>query len=261
VGQGDVRFEIRGAAAWLTIDRPDRRNALNDEVIDGLLEGLARAGRGDGVRCVVLTGAGDRAFCAGADLKDTMAPGEGGADRHDLRGKIARLYLALVRHPLPVIARVNGVTLAGGLGLVAASDLAIAADDASFGTPEADLGLWPFMASAVIRRDVSRKAVMELLLTGRRCSATEAERIGLINRAVPRPELDAAIDELVGVVAAKGPLAVRLGKQSFWRSEDMGLDAAMGYLNAMLTVCLQSEDVAEGVSAFLEKRPPSWTGR
>ena len=167
----------------------------------------------------------------------------------------------MVRHPLPVIARVNGVTLAGGLGLVAASDLAIAADDASFGTPEADLGLWPFMASAVIRRDVSRKAVMELLLTGRRCSASEAERIGLINRAVPRPELDAAIDELVGVVAAKGPLAVRLGKQSFWRSEDMGLDAAMGYLNAMLTVCLQSEDVAEGVSAFLEKRPPSWTGR
>ncbi|HEX2088582.1 MAG TPA: enoyl-CoA hydratase-related protein [Actinomycetota bacterium] len=254
-----VVYETRGPSAWLTINRPDRRNALNPEVIDGLLTGLERASR-DHVSSVVLTGAGDRAFCAGADLGG-MVPDAGRVGEHFRRGRIADLLLGMIRHPKPVVARVNGVALAGGFGFMLASDLVVAADDAEFGTPEINLGLWPFMISAVIRRNVPRKIALEMMLTGRRVSAVEAERWGMVNRVVPRAGLDRAIDELTAELAGKSPLVLRLGKESFTRSEDMGLDEAMAYLNAMLTVDLESEDVAEGVSAFLQKRRPDWKGR
>ena len=256
-----VLYEPRGRAVWLTINRPDSRNALNEAVIDGLLAGLGHARDEQGARCVVLTGAGDRAFCAGADLTTTMSPQEAGLDPHDRRGRMAELLLSIIRHPLPVLARVNGAALAGGLGLMLACDLAVAADDVQVGTPEVNLGLWPFMVSAVVRRVVPRRVALEMMVTGRRYSAAEAERWGMVNRVVPRDSLDGAIDELVGVLASKSPVALRLGKESFWRSEDMGLEASLAYLNEMLTLCLQSEDVVEGVSAFLEKRPPNWKGR
>ena len=254
-----VVYETRGQATWLTINRPDRRNALNPDVIEGLLKGLERAS-GEDASSVVLTGAGDRAFCAGADLGG-MIPDGGRVGEHFRRGRIGDLLLAMIRHPKPVIARVNGVALAGGFGVMLACDLVVSADDAEFGTPEINLGLWPFMISAVIRRNVPRKIALEMMLTGRRVSAVEAERWGIVNRTVSRTDLDGAIEELTAELAGKSPLVLRLGKGSFARSEDMGLEEALEYLNAMLTVDLESEDVAEGVSAFLQKRPPEWKGR
>jgi enoyl-CoA hydratase len=258
---GAVRFELAGPAAWLTIDREERRNALSDEVIEGLLGGLQRATGESAVRCVVVTGAGDRAFCAGGDLAGNLAPDQGRVASHELRGRVAELVKAIAAHPQPVIARVNGVALAGGLGLMLACDLVVAADDVQFGTPEINLGLWPYMISAVIQRNLPRKAALDMMLTGRRVSAAEGERWGMVNRVVPREHLDQTVQDLVTNLAGKSPLILSLGKSSFYRAQDMTLDDALAYLQAMLTVNLESEDVAEGVSAFLQKRTPEWKGR
>ena len=257
-----VRFEVRGPAAWLTIDREDRRNALGDEVVEGLLAGLRRAASEEGVRVVVVTGAGDRAFCAGGDLAGNLAPdGEGGVASHVRRGRVADLLRAVSTHPQPVVARLNGLTLAGGLGLALSCDLVVAADDVELGMPEIDVGLWPHMISAVVLRNVPRKVMTELMMTGRRCSAPEAERWGMVNRVVPRAELDQAVGELVDGLASKSPVVLRLGKESLYRAQDLPFDQALAYLQAMLTVNLESEDVVEGVRAFLEKRRPEWRGR
>jgi enoyl-CoA hydratase len=256
-----VLYEVLGQTARVTINRPDQRNALDARVIENLIATLERSGSDPDLRCIVLTGAGDRAFCSGGDLSKTMSPHDGRVPQHELREKIGDLLVALARHPLPVVARVNGTALAGGFGLMLACDLVVAADDVEVGTPEVNLGLWPFMISAVIARNVPRKIASEMMLTGRRVSAAEAGRWGMVNRVVPRVELDASVDQLVEDLCSKSPLALRLGKQSFIRAQDMGFEESLAYLNAMLTVALQSEDVAEGVSAFLQKRRPEWRGR
>src|ERR1051325_3478869 len=158
-----VRYEARGPAAWLAIDREDRRNALSDEVIDGLLNALDHAADDASVRAVVVTGAGDRAFCAGGDLAGNLAPDEGRVQSHERRGALAGLLRAISEHPKPVLARVNGVALAGGFGLMLACDLVVAADDVEVGTPEINLGLWPYMISAVVARNVPRKVMTEMM--------------------------------------------------------------------------------------------------
>jgi enoyl-CoA hydratase/carnithine racemase len=259
-GPPAVRYETRGSSTWLTIDRPERRNALGPDVIEALLSGLRRAADEDVVRTVVITGAGDRAFSSGGDL-GSMSRGGGRVADHEQRTRLADLLTAVVEHPLPVIARVNGAALAGGFGLALACDLVVAADHAEFGTPEVNVGLWPFMITAVIQRHVPRKVALEMMFTGRRLPAAEAERWGLVNRVVPAEHLDHAVQELADELASKSPLVLRLGKESFRRAQDMAFDEALAYLGAMLTVELESEDVAEGVSAFVEKRPPNWKGR
>ncbi|HCP60981.1 MAG TPA: hypothetical protein DIU14_00700 [Actinobacteria bacterium] len=257
----DVRYEAKGAAAWLTIDREERRNALSDGVIDGLLHGLGRAASDGDVRVVVVTGAGGRAFCAGGDLAGNLSPGAARVEQHDRRGRVADLLKAIARHPQPVVARVNGVALAGGFGLMMGCDLVVAADDVEVGTPEINLGLWPYMISAVLSRNLPRKVLTEMMMTGRRYTAPEAERHGMINRVVARSDLDSAVGELVAELASKSSLILRLGKESLYHVGDMSLDDALAYLQAMLTVNLESEDVVEGVSAFMEKRTPNWKGR
>lgn len=255
----DVVFDVSGHVATITIDRPDRRNAINPDVVGGISEGLARAESEDAVRAVVLTGAGDKAFCAGGDLGGMGS--EGAAQQHFIRAEVGELFSQMRKSRLPIVARVNGHALAGGFGLMLACDLVVAADDAELGMPEVNLGLWPFMITAVVARDLPRKVALDLMLTGRRIPASEGERWGFVNRVVPRGDLDGAVDDLVAELVSKSPLIVKLGKISFYNVEDTGFEDSLNYLAGMLTVTLGSEDTAEGVSAFFQKRPPEWKGR
>jgi enoyl-CoA hydratase len=256
--QDDVLYEVADDAAYITINRPDRRNAINAAVVRSISNNLERA-EADEARIIVLTGAGDRAFCAGADLGGMT--GEGAVEQHFERAGIGDLIGAMRSSPLPIVARVNGHALAGGFGLMLACDLVVAADDAEMGTPEVNLGLWPFMISAIVQRDVPRKVALEMMFTGRRVTAAEGHHHGFVNQVVPRAELDAATTGLVEDLKSKSPLVLSLGKRSFYGAQDMHLDEALEYLAGMLTLCLQSEDTAEGVSAFFQKRPPEWKGR
>jgi len=255
----EVRYERTGPVARVIIDRPERRNAMSFTVMRELDEALARARADDQVRAVVLTGAGDRAFCAGADLGGIADATASAA--HDARGLLPAVFRSLWTLGKPTIARVRGYALAGGFGLALACDLVVAADDAVFGTPEIDVGLWPFMISVPLLRAMSPKHALDLMMTGRRVDAHEAAALGFVNRVVPVDELDAAVDELASVLASKSPLIMRWGRDSFYRVLDMAADDALAYLHAMLTVASNSEDAAEGVSAFAEKRAPRWTGR
>lgn len=259
VSEGPVLYEARPPRATLTIAREERRNAINPEVVAGLRAGLRRAVEDEAVKVVVVTGAGERAFCAGGDLGGMTADSR--VAMHYQRAEIAELFAEMRACELPIVARVNGHALAGGFGLMLACDLVVAVEDAALGTPEIDLGLWPFMITALIQRDLPRKLALELMLTGRRITAAEGAAVGIVNRAVPRAELDGALDELVGGLAAKSPLILGLGKRSFYRAEDMAFGDALEYLAGMLTLCLESEDAIEGVSAFLQKRSPQWKGR
>ncbi len=254
-----VIYEVDRHVARLTINRPDRRNALSPEVVRGLAESLQKSEDDAEVRVVVLTGAGDKAFCAGADLGGMTSASR--VDQHWQRSEIGRLLGRMRTSRLPIVARVNGHALAGGFGLMLGCDLVVAAAEARMGTPEINLGLWPFMISAVLQRDIPRKLALELMLTGRRLEAAEAERWGFVNRVVEGAELDAAVDEVVQELLSKSPLILALGKRSFYRAEDMSFEDSIDYLAGMLTVCLESEDTAEGVTAFLQKRAPEWKGR
>jgi enoyl-CoA hydratase len=255
-----VRYEGHGQAAWLIIDREERRNALSPDVIRGLLDALERASNDPEIRVVVITGAGDRAFCAGGDIGGFQRSAED-QDVESAPAAIARLLDALWWHPKPTIARVNGKALGGGFGLMLACDLAVATDDAELGTPEIDIGLWPHVITAVIQRRMPRALALELMLTGRRMPIVEAARWGLVNRVTARAELDAVVAELVERIAAKSPHVIRLGKRSFAGAEDKPWGVAIDHLKEQLAANLKAEDLIEGVSAFLQKRKPDWKGR
>ena len=257
---GGVRYDATAGIARITIDREARRNALSWAIVRELRAAVARAKADADVRVVVLTGAGERAFCAGADLSG-MADGAGFVDLHDGRGELAELFRDLYALGKPTIARVRGFALAGGFGLALACDLVVAADDAVFGTPEVDVGLWPHMITVPLIRAMAPKRALELMLTGRRVDAAEAERLGFVTRVVPAAELDAAVDELAAALAARSPVAVRLGRDAFYAVWDQTVDVSLRLLHPMLTVTASTEDAAEGIAAFTEKRPPRWTGR
>lgn len=254
-----VLYDASDGIATLRIDRPDRRNAADQEVVARLREGLAAAEADAEVRVLVITGTGDSAFCSGADLAGVSS--EAPVQQHHRRAEIGRLFGKMRRARLPIVARVNGVALAGGFGLMLACDLVVAAEEAEMGLPEIDIGLWPFMVTAMTHRDIPRKVALELMMTGRRMGAREGERWGFVNRVVSRSDLDAATEELAGALASKSPLIMTLGKTSFYASEDQRFDDAIEYLAGMLSVCVQSEDTTEGVSAFFQKRAPEWKGR
>ena len=254
-----VLYQVDGSVATITINRPERRNSINPEGIRGITRALETAEFDSEVKVVVLTGAGDRAFCAGADLGGMTEDSR--VAQHEQRAEVGALFARMRASRLPIVARVNGHALAGGFGLMLACDLVVATSEADLGTPEIDIGLWPFMISAIVQRDIPRKVALELMLTGKRIPASEGERWGFVNRVAEPDKLDAAVKEMVETVASKSPLIVSLGKRSFYRAEDMSFERALDYLAAMLTVCLESEDTIEGVTAFLEKRSPEWKGR
>ena len=251
---------VEGGVATVVINRPERRNALSWSLISELRGVLAEL-RGDPeVRVVVLTGAGDQAFCAGADLGG-MADGSSFLELHEGRGGLAGLFVDLWSLGKPTIARVRGFALAGGMGLALACDFVVAADDAQFGTPEIDVGLWPFMITVPLVRSMPPKKVLELMLTGRRVDAAEAERIGFVNRVVPAADLDSAVADLAGSLAAKSAAIVKLGRDSFYEVWDRAADDALAYLHPMLTLTTMTEDAREGLAAFAQKRRPEWKGR
>ena len=256
-----VLYVFEDGVARVTINRPGARNALSNDVMEGLLDAFDRAVADPLVRVVVLTGAGEKAFCAGGDLGGSGFKDKGFAERHHDRRSFADLFRRMNRLGKPIIARVRGHCLAGGFGLALGCDLVVASDDSSFGTPEVKRGLFPMMIMATIFRNVGRKKGMELLLTGDRISAAEAERLGLINYSVPAEQLDAKVDELAAKVSAMSPAVVRLGRDAFYTMSDMGFDPALEYLQTMLTLNLGTEDAIEGVTAFLQKRDPAWKGR
>jgi enoyl-CoA hydratase len=255
----EVRFESRGHTARITINRPDKRNSISPSVVRGIADGIRSAEADEAIRAIVLTGAGEKAFCAGGDLGGMGS--ESKVEQHEVRAEVGDLFEQMRHSPLPVIARVNGHALAGGFGLMLACDLVVGVEGAEIGTPEIGLGLWPFMITAVIQRDIPRKVALDLMLSGRRVSIEEGVKWGFVNRVVPPSDLDRAVDELVEGIAGKSPLITSLGKRSFYRAEDLAFSEALQYLAGMLTVCLESEDTIEGVTAWLQKRAPEWKGR
>lgn len=249
-------YEARDAVARITINRPEKRNTLSPEVVAELHQALADADGDPAVRVLVLTGAGDKAFSAGGDLGGGEIPTP--LERYERGRKFAGLFTRMNDLSKPIIARVNGHALAGGLGLMLGCDLAIARDDAEFGTPEIDRGLFPMMIMATIFRNVGRKKGLELLLTGDRVKAAEAERIGLINHAVPASELDDRVDALAAKLAGKSQAILRLGRRAFYTMSEMPFGQSLEYLNTMLTINGLTEDVIEGIMAFMQKRTPEW---
>jgi enoyl-CoA hydratase/carnithine racemase len=253
-------LEIRDGVATLTLNRPEARNALNAAMVGELDTALQALDRDPAVRVVVLQGAGERAFCAGADLKGQFrdAPVLEARARYD---GVAQVFSAIPRLRPPVIARVHGFALAGGCGLAAACDVVIAADDAVFGLPEVKVGLLPLMVLVPILRVAAPRRVLELVLTGRELPAAEALEIGLVTRVVPRASLDAEVARVAAQLASLSAATVALGKEAFYRALELPAAEALPQLRDLLTIVARSEDAAEGIAAFLAKRPARWTGR
>ena len=255
-----VRYEVDDGVATITLDDPETRNSLSNELLEDLTGALSRA-RDDGdVRAVVLTSSHDRVFSAGANL------GGFGDDvplvhKHFGSERFVQLFRLIGELGKPTLCAANGHVLAGALGIALACDLVVAADTAEFGTPEINLGLFPFMIMALIYRNVPRKRANQMLLLGERMSAEEAREVGIVNKVVPAAELDGAVEEWAAKLASKSPVVMRLGKDAMFRQMDMALADALEYLRSQLTIALSTEDIVEGVTAFFEKREPVWKGR
>jgi enoyl-CoA hydratase/carnithine racemase len=249
-----ILLDDGGPIARITLNRPDKRNPISPTTCGELVEALAQLKASAKARVAVLTGAGT-AFSAGGDLS-AMQPAAGGPT-----ASLVDLLLAIHDLGKPIIAMVNGPALAGGLGLMVACDLVVAADTASFGTTEIAVGLWPMMITAEIIRSVGRKKTLEMMLTGRKLDAAEALACGLVTRVVPAGELEAATSALAGELAERSPAAMALGLQAFYRSQDMELEPQLRYLEGQLGRVLALDDAREGIAAFLGKRKPVWSGK
>lgn len=251
-----VLVEQRGPALWITINREARRNAINPDVIAGIHQAIAQTRDTPAVRAIVLTGAGQQAFCAGADLTrgtgvftDTLA--EPTTDF----GRLARLVREI---GIPLVARINGACVAGGMGLMSLCDLAIAADHARFGLPEGKVGVFPMQVLVYLRRLVGARHVNELCLTGSLIPAQRAFDIGLVNDVVPAAQLDARIDELLHRLLQMSPVALRRGKATIAAMEAMPFAEALSLAEAQIALTSRTDDAAEGLAAFNAKRAPRW---
>jgi enoyl-CoA hydratase len=256
----DLLYEVRDGIATVTLNRPDQRNALSAQLLAELVDAMRRVRDDPEIRCVVLTGAGERVFCAGADLGGFAADAPLVA-KHYGSDLFLEFFRLMPRLGKPSLCAANGHVLAGGMGLALSCDLVIVKRGATFGTPEINVGAFPYMIMSIIYRNVPRKKVNEMILLGERLSADEAVEHGLANKAVAAEEFDAAVAEWAGKLASKSPVLMRLGHDAMYRQQDMALDDALEYLRSQLSLTFSTEDILEGVQAFFEKREPEWKGR
>jgi enoyl-CoA hydratase/carnithine racemase len=257
----DVTTRREGSSLIVTINRESRRNALNESVAASIVAALDAAEADPAVRVVILTGAGDKAFCAGGDLKPNADGTPFTIEVSDPRHYVAQLLRRMDSCRLPLVARVNGHALGGGFGLVCACDLVVAREDALLGVTEVKVGLFPMMILPYLLRVLPYRRLTELCLTGETIAAGAPEAAEIVNYAVPAAELDAKTDWLVSRIADKSPTGIRLGKQALGKIREMSTDAALEYAQFMLANMARTEDAREGFAAFAEKRPPAWTGR
>jgi enoyl-CoA hydratase/carnithine racemase len=255
-----VRYDVAGGVATIALDDPETRNALSNETLDALIAAFERARDDDEVRVVVLTSTHEKVFSSGGNLAG-FAADEALVHKHWGTTTFPRLFTLLGELGKPSICAANGHVLAGALGVALACDLIIAKEGVTFGTPEINVGVFPFMIMALIYRNVGRKKTNELLLLGDRISAEEAERIGIVNRVVPADEFDGAVTDWATRLAGKSPVMMRLGKDAMFRQQDMAFADALEFLHHNLTLAFSTDDIQEGVKAFFEKREPRWTGR
>lgn len=257
-----IKTEVKDKAGWITLFREERRNALNPKMLSELISALREVDQNKEVTTIVLTGAGEKAFCSGMDVGGAEVMQLSFLERHELQREFITLFKAIKDLKKPLIGRIQGMALGGGLGLMCACDIVIAVDDAKFGTPEINLGLFPYIIMAtLIRAANSPRMLLEMMLSGERLSANAAKELGFINYVVKREELDAKVDEIVGKISKKSPAILRLGRRAFYTMRDLEYEKAMEYLSGMLALNMQAEDMMEGVMAFMQKREPQWKGK
>jgi enoyl-CoA hydratase len=259
-GYEKLLYEVTDEVATVTLNDPEKRNMLTGQMLAELVDAMTTARDSEEVRAVVLTGAGEKVFCAGADL------GGFGADaplveKHFASDLFLDFFRLMPRLGKPSLCALNGHVLAGGMGLALSCDLLIAREGATFSTPEINVGAFPYMIMAIIYRNVPRKKVNEMMLLGERMSATEAVQFGLANKVVPAEEFDEAVRDWATKLASKSPLLMRIGHDAMYRQQDMALDDALEFLRSQLSLTFTTEDIQEGVRAFFEKRDPEWKGR
>lgn len=254
-----LRVTDRGHVRTVELHRPEVRNAMSPAMVSELLAAFAAAKADDAVRVVVLTGAGEKVFCAGGDLGGIgERQSDGGAPAK--AGGPTALFRSFTELGKPILGRLNGHAMAGGLGLACACDLVIAADDVKLGTPEVNVGLWPMVIMSVISRSVTPKQALKLYLTGEPVDAARGVELGLITEAVPRARLNERVDELTSVLAAKSPAVARLGRDAYYATRDLDFIAQLDHLTGQLAAVAATEDSKEGVRAFTQKRAPVFTG-
>ncbi len=255
-----VKYEVAEGVATVTLNNPEKRNMLSGQMLVELVDAMKTARDAEDVRTVVLTGAGDKVFCAGADLGG-FAADVPLVQKHFATDLFLEFFRLMPRLGKPTLCAANGHVLAGGMGLALSCDLLIAKEGATFGTPEINVGAFPYMIMAIIYRNVPRKKVNEMMLLGERLSAEQAVEYGLANKVVPEADFDAAVADWAGKLASKSPVLMRLGHDAMYRQQDMALDDALEYLRSQLSLTFSTEDIVEGVTAFFEKRDPQWKGR
>ena len=253
---GHLDYQTKGAVGYFTINREAQRNAISLEAISLFLSNLDAAEADPEVRAICVTGAGNRAFCAGADLGDAASGSiEAGFQNY------ARLLKRLCSYPKPVVARINGHCMAGGMGLMLACDIVITADNATFGTPEVNVGLFPMMIGALIYRNVLLKKAMEMVLLGDRFNAEQAREMGLVTRVVTADQLDSEVEAVLQKLSGKSPIGMKIGKEAFYAMADKPFEEAVDFLAGKIAEVAATDDAREGIMAFLEKRTPQFKGK